>query len=39
MKDRAIEQGLDAGDLASGVYWYSLVSGPFSKTRKLVLVK
>jgi hypothetical protein len=30
---------LDASLLASGVYYYRLVSGPFAETRKLVLLK
>ena len=30
---------LNAEGLASGVYWYRLDAGPFSDTRKLVLVK
>ena len=30
---------LNADDLASGVYWYTLQSRSFVQTRKLVLVK
>lgn len=33
------EVTFDAGDLASGVYYYSISSGEFRKTMKMVLVK
>ena len=29
----------DAGDLASGIYYYRLTSGGFSETRKMILIK
>ncbi len=30
---------LNGRDLASGVYFYRLVAGPFTETRKLILIK
>ncbi len=33
------EVRLDASNLAGGMYFYKLVSGSFSETKKMILVK